>query len=113
MVSACGGGQQNAGRQFAPDNVEAAFRAHGFALHRLASNGAEQPAMGETSACATRFSATPAPGTVTIFVCDDAHAATSVPTSAFRRTRENVVVTYTGGDRATRARIAEALSGLD
>jgi len=69
--------------------------------------------MGETSPCATRYAATTARGSLVVSVCDDTSAAARVPSvPGTHRTRENVVVDYSGSDGATRRRIDRALAGL-
>jgi hypothetical protein len=93
--------------------VERAFRAQGVALRPETSNGAEQPAMGETSPCATRFLGVTNRGSIIVSVCDDRRSAAGVPNAhVFRRTRVNVVVDYSGRDTATQERIKRALVGL-
>jgi hypothetical protein len=107
----CGG---NATHVFSSKDVERAFGTEGLVLHPLPSNGAEQPAMGETSPCATRFAATTSRGSLIVSVCENRRAAESVPSGQpFRRTRDNVLVEYSGSDAPTRARIGHALAALD
>jgi hypothetical protein len=91
-------------------DVESVFRANGLPLQRIPSRGAEQPAMGEISACATRFTATAAGGALAVSVCDDAKAAGSL--SGDYLTRGNVAVEYSGHDERTQRRIAAALADL-
>lgn len=112
-VAGCGSGGSNAEPAFSGKDVERAFGKAGIVLRPVPSNGAEQPAMGETSPCATRYLGARTSGSIIVTVCDTRGAAAGIPTAhVFRRRRANVVVDYSGIDPRTRTRISAALDGL-
>jgi hypothetical protein len=106
VLAGCGGGS---GTTFGGTDVERAFRAAGIELRPVPSNGAEQPAMGMTSACASQFVASTAGAVINVAVCDDASAAAS---AGGRLRRANVAVRFTGSG-AVESKIQRALDGLD
>lgn len=89
--------------------VEQAFRDAGITLRKISAAGAEQPAMGETSACATRYVAEDAGVLLTVAICDDAEAAEGIGAQS----ADNVAVQYAGDDPAVRERVDRALDSLD
>jgi hypothetical protein len=110
LVAGCGGSGDR--QEYAPSDVEQAFASAGLSLRRLPSVGAEQPAMGETSECGTRYLARSAGGLLSVSVCDRAGAAANVA-AGDRMRRANVVVEYAGDDHRVHARIERALDALE
>ncbi len=108
VLAGCGGSGTTT---YEPGEVEQAFRSAGLQLQRVGSVGAEQPAMGEVSGCATRYLARSAGGPLSVSVCDGVGAATAVAASRSMR-RANVAVEYAGSDPRIRDRIRRALDAL-
>ena len=73
--------------------------------------GAEQPAMGETSRCGTRYVSSSAEALVSVSVCDTSDDTSGVARGATMR-RGNVAVEYGGADARIRRRIERALNAL-
>jgi hypothetical protein len=109
VAAGCGGSSE---ATFDSGQVERAFREQGIALSRLPANGAEQTAMGTTSPCATAYLGHAGARTVTVWVCDSARDAGSLP-RAGSTVRANVVVEIQSGAPGLRSRVARALRSLD
>jgi hypothetical protein len=110
VAAGCGGSRQ--ATTFDAGQVERAFRGQGIALSRLPSNGAEQTAMGTTSPCATAYLGHAGARTFTVWVCNSARDAGSLP-RAGSTVRANVVVEIQSGAPGLRGRVARALQSLD
>ncbi len=108
-LAGCGGSGTTT---YEPGEVEQAFRSAGLPLQRVGSVGAEQPAMGEISGCATRYLARADAARLSVSVCDSEGAATAVASSRSLR-RANVAVEYAGTNPGVRERISRALNTLD
>jgi hypothetical protein len=109
VAAGCGGSNQ---AMFDSGQVERAFQEQGFALRRLASNGAEQTAMGTTSRCATSYWGRANLSVIAVWVCDSPRDARQLPLERVF-VRSNVVVEILQGNRQVRGRIDRALDGLD
>ena len=111
LLAGCGGARAGA-QPYDAAVVKRAFATQGFALQPLAANGAEQPAMGVTSSCESRYRADGEHGSVVVFVCEDERAArgTVVISGLHRR---NVLVLLSGENPVLRRRALRALAALD
>jgi len=105
----CGGSDAQI---YGPDEVEQAFGNAGLPLQRMPSVGAEQPAMGETSSCATMYLVRSRGALITVSVCDaEADAADVAPDDSMHRS--NVAVETPSDDPRLRERISRALDALE
>ena len=110
VLGGCGGGSSGAAT-YEPTEVERAFRDVGLPLKRLPSVGAEQPAMGETSSCGTRYIALSGDAAISVSLCDREQDAQAVaPADSMHRA--NVAVEYAGDEAEVHERIGRALDGL-
>jgi hypothetical protein len=109
LLAGCGGSGDGGSASFEPADVERAFSDAGITLRKLPSAGAEQPAMGETSACGTRYVSARQGVFLTVAVCDDAEAAAGLGAQH----AGNVAVEYAGDDADVRTRVDRALDSLE
>jgi hypothetical protein len=111
LFAGCGGGSDEP-TTYTQGEVEQAFREAGLTLQRLPAAGAEQPAMGETSSCGTRYLVRARGALVSVSICDaEADAADVAPGGSMHR--GNVAVETAATDAATHERIERALDALD
>jgi len=108
VLAGCGGSDTT----YQPDEVQQAFREAGLPLQRLPSVGAEQPAMGETSSCATRYLVRSGSSLIHVSVCDLEEDAAQIASADTMR-RANVAVEYSGYDAQIHERIDRAPDGLE
>jgi len=111
-LAGCGGSGTSSSASYDPDEVERAFREAGLPLRRVPSAGAEQPAMGETSSCGTRYLVRSRGSLIAVSVCDTEGDAEDVAPDGSMH-RGNVAVETAAGDAATHQRISQALDGLE
>ena len=105
----CGGSDAQI---YGPDEVEQAFGNAGLPLQRMPSVGAEQPAMGETSSCATRYLVRSRGALITVSVCDaEADAADVAPDDSMHRA--NIAVETSIPNPEVHDRISRALDALE